>query len=161
MKELKHVGNIIQQHYPLPNSRGTKRWILAQRQQCRILHETDNASIESSYHQLLNAVKSHHLKLGEVYFERDYKHDRSEGLTGMHCFITENFYWRLDCAFTYNCEISFAFSDCSYETEIRSFMQAYPLDRVTTEKQLAPDFETFYNTVLAVQDPAFIHSFTR
>jgi hypothetical protein len=161
MKELKHVGGILQQHYPLPDSRGTKRWILAQRQQCRVLHETDNYSIEASYHRLLNAVKTRHLKLGEVYFERDYKHDRSEGLTGMHCLITQNFYWRLDCAFTYNYEISFAFDNCRYEAEIRKLMQAYPLDRTATEKQSAPDFNTFYNSVLAVQDPAFIHSFTR
>jgi hypothetical protein len=37
-------------------------------------------------------------------------------------------------------------------------MLAYPLDRAATEKQLQPDFTTFYGTVIKVQDPRFIYS---
>jgi hypothetical protein len=161
MKELKHSIDIIQQHSLLRESKGTKRWILAQRQHCKVLHETDNTSIEASYHRLLNAVKRCRLKPGELYFERDYKLDRTEGLTGMHCFLTPHFYWRLDCLFTFNYEMTYAFNNCSYEAEIRKMMEAYPLNRTTVEKQLHSDFNTFYKSVLTVQDPAFIHSFTR
>lgn len=161
MREIKHVGEIIQQHCPLPNQRGNKRWVLAQRKHCRGLHQTDNASVEASYHRVIDFIKTRHLKLGEVYFERDYKHDRTEGLAGMHCFLTPNFYWRLDCAFTYNYEVTYAFHNCAYEADVRQLLQAYPLDRTATEKALAPNFDSFYQTVMAIQEQQFIHFFTR
>jgi hypothetical protein len=161
MREFKHVGDIIQQHYPLKQTRGNKRWVTAHQRKNYDQMTTHNESIEAAYHRIINAVKSLYMLPGEVCFERDYKHDRLEGLYGMHALITPNFYWRLDCAFTYNYEISYAFHNCTYEAEIRKFMRAYPLDRASTQKQLAPDFNTFYNSVLAVQEPAFIHFFTR
>lgn len=161
MRELKTVGEIIQQHFPLPKQRGTKRWIVAERRSKFDQQTNDNHSTEVAYHRIINIAKTLYMQCGEVYFERDYKYDREFGLFGMHSFITSHFYWRLDCAFTYNYEVSYAFNNCSYETEIRKLMQTYPLDRVVIEKQLAPDFAAFHQSVLATQEPMFIHSFTR
>ncbi|MDB5004929.1 MAG: hypothetical protein JWQ34_3154 [Mucilaginibacter sp.] len=161
MREIKHVGDIIQQHFPLSQSRGNKRWTVAHQRKKYDQMTTHNEPIEVAYHRIVNVVKSLYMLPGDVYFERDYKEDRSEGLYGMHALLTPHFYWRLDCAFTYNYEITYAFNNCSYESEIRKLMQAYPLDRAAIEKQFAPDFNTFYNSVLAVQEPIHIHSFTR
>ena len=97
---------------------------------------------------------------GEVYYEKDLKHDSSQFLA-MHSFITPCFYWSLDCAAYYDFEIEFAFHNCPFEAEIRRMLNAYPLDRKAKEKQLQPDFATFYNTALKVQPAEFIFCFKR
>ena len=161
MKEFKTVGDIIQQHYPLPQQRGTKRWVTSEQRKNYDQQTHHNEPIEAAYHRIVNLVKTLYMQPGEVYFERDFKYDQSFGLFGIHSFITPHFYWRLDCEFTYNYQVTFAFNNCSYEAEIRKLMLAYPLDRTTKEKHLHPDFNVFYNSILALQEPHFIHSFKR
>jgi len=159
MKELK-IGEIIQQHFPLSRSRDTKRWVTAEKRKNYNEHHIQNLATETAYHRVINLAKTF-MQPGETYFERDYKQDHTEGLYGMHCMLTPNFYWRLDCKFTYDYEVTYAFNNCSYETEIRKLMRAYPLDRAAIEKQLQPDFDAFYSNVLSVQEDKYFHSLTR
>jgi len=76
----------------------------------------------------------------------------------MHSFIMPNFYWVLYCEFTYTYAVDFAFYNCPYEVEIRKMLRPFPLDRQAKEKELQPNFKTFYQNVLKIQDPAFLHS---
>jgi hypothetical protein len=161
MKEFKTVGSIIQQHYPLRKMRQRKRWDLAQSRSHYEAQTNQNSSTEVAYHRVIAFVKELYLTPGEVCFERNYKYDKSDGLLGMHSFLTSTFWWRLDCSYLYEYEISLAFNRCPFEAEIREMMQVYPLDRTVIEKPLQPDFDTFYNTTLCVQEPQFIFTFKR
>jgi hypothetical protein len=148
---------IITTHYPINNRRANKRWAIAQRRpekQLRIL----NDNTEHAYHRIIMLVKQLHLKSDEVYFERDYKRDKEDGLFGMHSLITSTFYWRLDCSANYFYEVEFAFSNCYYEADIRHMLRAHPLDRQATERQLQPCFKSFYEQVQTVQEARFLHS---
>ncbi|WP_295791978.1 hypothetical protein [Mucilaginibacter sp.] len=162
MKELKSfqtVGTIINTHFPIRRKHG-KRWKWAQTRGSNPAQVRQNDCCEHSYHEVLNLVKTHHLKPGDVFYEKDSKHDTSEFLA-MHGFMTSTFFWRLDCAAYYDYEIEFAFNNCPFEAEIRRCLRAFPLDRQAKEIQLKPDFKTFYNNVLKVQPSEFIFSFKR
>src|SRR5437879_5619481 len=132
MKELKifaqTVGQIISEHYPIPQRLPGKRWKAAQNRGINKLQVTQNECVEHSFHEVLKAVKTLYMKPDEVYFEKDSKEDKSDFL-GMHSFITSSFYWRLDCAFYYDYEVEFAFHNCPYEAEIRRVLRAFPLER--------------------------------
>ena len=85
-------------------------------------------------------------------------HDKSESATSMQSFITPNFYWHLHCSYLYHYEVEFAFNDCEFEAYIKAMLIPYPLDRQATERKLLPDFNTFFETVLQVQDKCYLHS---
>jgi hypothetical protein len=157
MAELK---SIIETHFPMPKRQPGKRWKIAQTRGTDKQQAMRNDCIEASYHEVIKSIKQLYMQDGEVFFERDYKHDRSDFLA-MHCILTSSFYWRLDCALYYDFEIAFAFSNCPYEAEIRAMLRAFPLDRSTTERTLNPEFNTFYNTVLKVQSAEAIFCFKR
>jgi len=154
MKELK-IGEIIQQHFPLSPRRGTKRWVTAERRKNYNPHHIQNVATETDYHRVINLAKSF-MQPGETYFERDYKHDQSEGLFGMHCFMTSTFYWRLDCKFTYDYCITLAFNNCPYEDAIREYLRAYPLDRAVLELDLKAEFDDKFKATLNIQQ-GYIH----
>ncbi|GAB3915375.1 hypothetical protein [Mucilaginibacter boryungensis] len=134
-----------------------KRWTIAMSRPEKYV-KMMNESTEAAYHRIITFIKQQHLKPTERYFERDYKHDTSEGIFGMHCFMTPSFYWALNCSLLYTYEVEFAFSSCPCESDIRHMIRAYPLDRNTSEAQLQPDFKAYYDKVLQVQEPRFIHS---
>lgn len=153
MKELK-LNPIIQTHYPVSIRRPTKRWIVAQRRPER-QQVLQNENVETAYHHVLSIIKSL-LHPGEVYYERDLKHDHTQGSLGMHTFVCSTLYWSLYCQLTHNYFVEFAFHNCPFEDKVREVLKAYPLDRTATECQLKPDYTTFYRTVLAVQDPQYL-----
>lgn len=159
MKELKANDDqpIISKHYPINQTQPSKRWVIAQARPEKLIVMQNNCT-EASYHSVINAVKKLYLKRNEVYYERDLKKDKSQGSLGIHSFITPNFYWILYCEFTYTYAVDFAFFDCPYEAEIRKMLRAYPLDRQAKEKDLQPNFNTFYQNVLKVQDLVYLHS---
>lgn len=148
---------ILETHYPI-QQRGTKRWIAAQTKgpfKQQLMH---NNNVEAAYHRVIAIAKTAISGLSITYYEKDMKKDKSEGLYGMHSFITSNFYWWLECDLCCHYQIRYAFNNCPYEVEIRKLMRAYPLDRVTTPKQFQFDFTTFYENVLRIQDNQFIHT---
>jgi len=161
MKELKchHAIPIIDTHFPIRRKPG-KRWRIAQTRGTNPAQVRQNECVEVSYNEVIKLVKAHHLQSGDVYFEKDSKHDFSQFLA-MHSFITPSFYWRLDCAAYYDFEIEFAFNNCSFEAEIRKLFRAFPLDRQAKEIQLKPNFTIFYKGVLTAQPATLIFSFKR
>jgi hypothetical protein len=159
MKELKVNDDrpLITTHYPINQRLPTKRWVIAQARPEK-LTVMQNECTEVAYHRVLNLVKRLYLKPNETFYERDLKQDRSKGSLSMHSFISRNFYWKLYCEFTYAYAIEFAFYDCDYEAELRIMLKAFPLDRQAKEKELMPNFNTFYHTVLKIQEPVYLHS---
>jgi len=157
MRELKANSPkpILETHYPI-QQRGSKRWVAAQRQapfRQKLMH---NNNVEAAYHRIIAIVKKTIAGQLITYYEKDMKRDRSEGLYGMHSFITPNFYWRLECDLCCDYQIIYGFHNCPYEEEIMKLMRAYPLDRVSTPKLFQSDFNTFYENVLKLQDKQFI-----
>jgi hypothetical protein len=165
MQELKNlpntVGQIIQNHYPIPNRKPRKRWVIAQSRHTNKQQETINSCTEIDYHRVIDAVKRLWLNPGEVIFERDYKYDKEAHFMDMHSFLTPTFYIRLSCSFNYDFEVEYAFFNCPYEAQVRTVLKSFPLDGRATEKELQSDFTTFYENVLKFQPSTFIHPFKR
>lgn len=159
LKEIQHAGPILETHFPIRRPRG-KRWKTAQNRGSNPAQVRQNECVEVAYHEVLKLVKTHYMQPGEVYFEKDLKHDMSQFLA-MHSFITPSFYWRLDCAAYYDYEIEFAFGDCPFETEVRKLFRAFPLDRQAKQIELKPNFEMFYRLAIEMMDPKFIFYFKR
>lgn len=148
---------IIEVHYPLPKRfQIMKRWIIAESRKNYEHQRGMNRCLEAAYHRIIVAVKQQFLKPGEVYYDRDYKHDKTENCFAMHSFISPSFYIYLECSFDYDYRVEYAFNTCSFEADIRTMLRPYPLDRQATEVQLKPDFKTFYDTVMRIQDRSFI-----
>jgi len=156
MADIKQLP-IIETHYEVdPRYRPRKRWIMAIESSKFRQKKSHNLCVEAEYHRIVNLVRSHYLKPGEVYFERDHKTDTSDGLFGMHTFLTPSFYLWLECNLLCDYKAEYAFNECDYELAIRKFLRSYPLDRTATERILKPDFETYYQTTLRVQDKKFV-----
>lgn len=159
MKESKSAGEIIREHYPLTRKQyRRKRWAIAQTRGTHQYQAIRNSCTEAEYHRILNAVKTLYLKQGEVYFERNYKHEETENFLSMHSFISATCYLYLECDFCYDFQVEYAFDNCPFEAQIRTFLRIHPLDTRATEKELQPDFKSFFERVLKFQDPQFIHA---
>jgi len=156
MRELKAKDDtpILNTHYPFRKAyRSKKRWIIASGRKYDDL-TMHNTVTEAAYHRIIKLVKAH-LTEDEVYFERDYKEDSSEGIFGMHAFFTKHFYWRLDCALTNDYVITFAFNrNCPYANVVKSQLRAYPLYRAV-EYSPKPDFDSSFANTLRVQDKRY------
>lgn len=156
MKELKEI---IETHYPIPKSQQrAKRWVIAQSRKNFKDQRMQNSATEAAYLRVLDFVKAHHLPSNGVFFERDYRRDKSENCFAMHSFITGSFYWYLECDFTYNYRVEYDFRNCPFEAEIIAMLKPYPLDRTASKINLQPDFATFVLNVLHRQDEAYLHS---
>jgi hypothetical protein len=119
----------------------------------------DNANLEGRYHQIIAMVKKLHLKQGELYFERDYKDDSTEGYLAMHSFLTSSFYLYIECELTYDYHVEWAFHNCSYEAEVMEILTRYPMDTMSREVTPTPDLPTFYKRTLAIQSREFVYCF--
>jgi hypothetical protein len=163
MKEIKTNNHpIINTHYPLAKeNQFSKRWHIAQSLQNRPQQRLQNDAVEFDYHRILDVVKRLYLKHGEVYFDRDYKHDKTENCLAMHSFMTPTFYWYLECDFCYDFRVEYDFCNCPFESSILAMLKPYPMDRASKRIQLKPDFNTYYNGVVKVQDAKYIHSLKR
>lgn len=114
-----------------------------------------NFVAESRYMQILQRVKPLLANTSPL-FERDYRHCNAEDALAMHAFISETFYWHLECTFHYDFMVYYAFNNCPFEDEIRKELRLYPFDTNSKEVQLQPDYLTFYKNVLRVQDRKYI-----
>lgn len=158
MKELKSTDDkpIITTHYPINQRLPTKRWIIAQARPEK-QQVIQNECTEAAYHRVIDAVKKLYLKSGDTYYERDSKQDRTTGFLSMHSFMCATFYCVLYCEFQYKYVVEYAFDNCQFEAEARALLKPFPLDRYATERDLKPDFKTFYRIVLTMLEPRFIH----
>jgi hypothetical protein len=154
MKELKS-DSIIQTHYLITRYKPKKQWTRAQARPEKGQVDENNCT-EAAYHRVIALIKSL-MQPGEVYYERDHKSDISDGLFGMHSFVTFSFSWSLYCELTNNYAITYSFGDCLYKAEIEKALCAYPLDRVCNE-QLRPDYILYYQTVLQMHEAKYFHT---
>lgn len=162
MKELAtpQPHSIIEAHYPLPKKhRFMKRWVIAEKRENHEQQTGTNRCTEAAYHRIIEAIKSRYFIPGTEYFERDYKRDKTENCLAMHSFIMPSFYIYLESSFTYDYRVEYAFNNCSFEAELRAMLKPFPLDRQATEVKLQPDFKTFYDNIMRIQDQRFITSF--
>lgn len=161
MKELKHYGcqpiPIIAP--PTKEHRGMKRWVIAQGRGTRPQQALQNSNTEHAYHRIIAAIKEQYLKPGDVYFERNYKQDKTESLFDMHSFMCNSVLLRLDCMLYYDYEVEFAFYNCPFEESIRAMLKVGPLDTQAKEITLQPNFQLYYEHVLRYHRPEFIHTF--
>jgi hypothetical protein len=155
MKEPNN-NSIIQTHYPIRRYRSKKRWVLAQGRPDK-LQVMQNDSTEAAYHRLIALAKAQ-MKPGEVYYERNHKTDSTDGLFGMHSFVTPNFSISLFCELDYKYHVDYIFNACPYKAEVERALRAYPLDRTATARVLSMDYTQYYQSVLQVQHPKFIHT---
>jgi len=145
--------------YQAPKHRPSKkRWIVAQGRPDKGL-KVRNECTEAAYHLIIDTIKKHHLNDGDIYYDRDLKTDPSQGFLSMHSLLCSSFYIYLQCDFTYDYTVEYAFCNCPFEAEIRKMLAVHPLTTQAKEVALKPDFTTYYQTVLKVQDQQFIHSF--
>jgi len=143
---------------PIPvHLRIPKRWVLAKRRN-GVQQQLHNETIENQYHRILAKAKQLLKSQGGMYFERDYKHDNTENAFLLHAFISDSFYFTLECSmsFVYQCE--YAFNNCLHEVAIRKQLSTYTLSQHAKEVDLQPTFKTFYQTVITVQDKRYLYS---
>jgi len=159
MAELKHESStpIITTHYNVPQFQRRKLWVTAMSTTKRQQFRNQNTNVEAAFMRLLKEVKEQWLKPGTIYYEKDCRQNRDEGIMSMHCFITPHFCWLLQCNFEYFYEIEFAFHNCDYEAHIRAELRAYPFEKHAKEENFMPDYPTFYKAVLAIQDKKYVH----
>jgi len=141
---------------PIPKSEQMrKRWKVAQSRSLHTPQKALNALVEQRYHQVLTKVKQ--LISGTTpIFERDYRHDSRENALAMHAFIGEHIYLYLECDYSYKYQVEYTFHNCPFEHHIRAMLFTYPLDTRSKVTTLKPDFTTFYENVLRVQDRKYI-----
>ncbi|MHB8208453.1 hypothetical protein [Mucilaginibacter sp.] len=142
---------------PIPmHSRIQKRWVLAKRRN-GVQQQLHNEAIESQYHSILAKAKQL-LKSQGVYLERDYKNDNTENAFLLHAFISDSFYFTLECSMSFVYLVEYAFSNCLHEDDLRKQLSTYTLSQHAKEVDLQPTFKTFYQTVITVQDKRYLHS---
>jgi hypothetical protein len=157
MRELKADPEIpiLETHYPIKRIQGSKRWILASTGSQFVQKRMHNECVEAAYHRIRDFA-TRQLQPGTVYYDRDLKNDKTHGIFGMHSFVSPTFYWRLDCDLCYDYQITYALHNCPFEAELQKLMRAYPLDRAAKVRHLEPDFATFYQNVVTLQDKRFL-----
>jgi hypothetical protein len=143
---------------PIPiHQRIPKRWVLAKRRNGvqQLLH---NETIENQYHSILAKAKQLLKSQGGVYFIRDYKNDNTENAFLLHAFISDSFYFTLECSMSFVYQVECSFSNCLHEKALRKHLSTYTLSQHSKEVDLQPTFKTFYQTVITVQDKRYLHS---
>jgi len=107
-----------------------------------------------SYRLVLEKVKERYQMPGEVYFERDYTHDSSESFK-IYSFITNTFYWYIECNLNFQIVINYDFNGCIYEPEIRKLFRSHILAEHITHTPM--DIADYLKGVIAFQDRKYIH----
>jgi hypothetical protein len=143
---------------PIPvHLRIPKRWVLARRRN-GVQQQLRNETIESQYHSTLAKAKHLLKSQGGVYFDRDYKNDNTENAFLLHAFISDSFYFTLECSMFFVYQVEYAFCSCQHEEDLRKLLSSYTLSQHSKEVDLQPTFKTFYQTVITVQDKRYLHS---
>jgi len=115
-----------------------------------------NLKVEVSYTSTLKKAKALFAQCVHPIFERDYRKDNSESALAMHAYLTNSFYFYLECDYHCSYQVEFAFHNCPYKKEIRSLLHGFPCGIHAKEVQLEPDFAMFYLNVLKAQDKKYI-----
>ncbi len=144
----------------------SKRWKLAESKYKRGYTSDLNYGTEHLYHQILTFAKTLYSQLPEALtnpiFEKDDKEDGTENAFRMHCFITHNFYWELECSFAYFYRINYDFYNCPFEEEIMNAINRNEpyLPNCFVRTPQKPNCLKLHRRVLHVQDQEHIYLLT-
>ena len=142
---------------PIPTqSKGRKRYQIAQARSTTGRQQKDNENLEIAYFNILSRVKRLFNGTNKLSFERDYRKDGSSYLA-MYAFICDSFYLYLECEFDFCYLLEFAFNNCQYEAELRKLLTPLKGYQRIKEVSLKPDFETHFKNVLAFQPTQYHH----
>lgn len=108
----------------------------------------------TSYQLVLQKVKELYLMPGEVYFERDYTNDNSEPFK-IYSFITQTFYWYIECTLNFEIVINYDFNNCIHEQQIQALLHNHILAYYATRTPM--NIGQYLAGVVAYQDPKYIH----
>jgi len=136
----------------------TKRWVLAKRKYGHTQNQLTNETVESAFHSMLYKVKQllREHQPNQTVFEKDFRFDNAHNAFALHAFISSSVYLYLECSMNYLYQLEYAFNNCKHEAVIRELLAAYIFTNRTKEVSLQPDFNTFYEGVLRVQDKKHI-----
>ncbi len=143
-----------------------KRWKLAQLKYKSGYTSDLNYGTEHVYHQILTLAKTLYSQLPEgltnPVFNKDYKEDNGENALMMHCFITDNFYWELECSFAYFYRINYDFYNCPFEREIMNAIERNEpyLPNCFVRTPQKPNCLELHRRVIQVQDHEHIYLLT-
>ncbi len=147
-----------QEKQPSPPARLLpKRWIAGRKLYKSSTMQKHNEAIQRRYHIILNQVKKLLAPYRPTVFEKDYRFDNTENSFALHAFLSETFYFYIECDFTYFYRVEYAFNNCKHEAEIRKLLDNYTFKERAKEISVLPDFNTFYDNVLAFQHERFVY----
>lgn len=142
---------------PIPMQlRMRKRCSFAASRDNNISQKERNLKVEVAYMSVLTKVKTLFAQCAHPVFERNYRRDNSESAMAMHAYLTNSFYFYLECDFNYDHQVEFALYNSPYEKQIRALLNEFPYGIHAKEVPLKPDFTMFYLNVLKAQDKRYI-----
>lgn len=143
---------------PPANKRGTmpKTWVTGRGNSKFDQERPTNNIVQATYMSILAKVKTMHSPSSYPVFERDYRHDNTDSAIMMLAFMSDGFYWVLECDVHGKYNVQYAFHNCSFEKEVRELIQVYPFEARCTELDLQPDFASFFQNVLRFQDKQYL-----
>lgn len=86
------------------------------------------------------------------------KNDSTEDAAAIHAFMSEHIYLFLQCESSFEYTISYAFSNCPFEAEVRSMFNQCLLDNSFKEVSLVPNFTTYLTNVKRHQHPKHFYN---
>lgn len=142
---------------PIPrNLQMKKRWIIAKSRDNHKPQKARNLIVETNYHAILNRVKKLYRNATLPVFERNYLKDATESGLSMHAYLTNSFFFYLQCDCAFNYKVEYGFHNCPYEAQIRAWFDEYIFGASGTEVTPHPNFHTFYCNVIKAQDKKHI-----
>jgi hypothetical protein len=138
---------------PIPKHlRIPKRWLEAKRKYGHSQQHLDNKAVEAYFMNTLFKVKQLLKEKHTTAFSRDYRSCDAENAFTMEVFICPSVYLLLECSYDYTYRVEYAFNNCKHEAEISKLLNSFVLQNRVKEQKLKPDFNTFYLTVMTMQD---------
>jgi len=120
--------------------------------------KTTNDTIMIQYYDALKFIKAECLAPGTRYFERDYKDDPNDPFM-LHSFVSPQLSFHLECGFDYFMKIEYDFADFPRIDDLL-WRVGYVKERgMLIYKACLPNLPTFFNNVVAYQEPQYIHTF--
>jgi len=141
-----------------PPCRISKRWKKVNKLSHPNNLKVTNDTIMHQYYGALKFLKAECLQTGTLYFERDYKDDNSDPFT-VHSFVCENLFFNLECDFNYFMQIEYDFAAFPRIDELLWHVGFAKVQGMLFYKPRIPNLTTFFNGVVAYQEPQFIHTF--
>jgi hypothetical protein len=110
------------------------------------------------YQFVLQAVRQLDFFKDQPYFDRDYKDDGNEPFL-IHCFVSETFYWRIECNLLFEIIIEYSFENCPVEGMVWAAIAWQRLHNYAKPVKKQPSLAEFHKNVLACQERQYINGF--